>query len=233
MAVSERAPTGTSPHYLGQAGADYFACQHTGGLLRGQLNARTKFARFVRPTDVVLDFGCGGGTLLRSLECARRVGVEINSVASAEARAHGIEVFETPAEVPDGIADVVVSNHALEHVLNPVAALQTLRSKLKVSGKLILVVPLDDWRVQRALDPKDINHHLYTWTPLLLGNLLREAGYAVSDVSVLTHAWFPNWPRWIGRLPVGVFDAVCWAYSIYARRRQLLAVAVVRGVAAC
>lgn len=225
MADSGRLPEGASPHYLGQSGTNYFAYQHVGGLLRGQLNARTKFARFVRPGDVVLDFGCGGGTLLRSLECARRVGVEINPVARVEASAHGIEVFETAAEVPDAVADVIVSNHSLEHVTHPFAVLQALRGKLKARGKLVLVVPLDDWRVQRSYTPQDIDHHLYTWTPLSLGNLLSEAGCDVGEVSVLTHAWFPNWTRWLGRLPVGVFDAVCWAYSICARRRQLLAVA--------
>jgi SAM-dependent methyltransferase len=219
------APVGASTHYLGQSGVDYFAFQHQGGLLRGQLNARTKFARFIRPSDVVLDFGCGGGTLLRSLECARRIGVEINPVARAEAGSHGLEVFETAAGVPDGIADVLVSNHALEHVTNPIATLQALRTKLKAGGKLVLVVPLDDWRAQRSYNPKDIDHHLYTWTPRLLGNLLSEAGYVVKDITILTHAWFPNWPRWIGRLPVWAFDAWCWAYSIYARRRQLVAVA--------
>lgn len=225
MAKGLAAPECASPHYLGQSGKDYFAFQHQGGLLRGQLNARTKFARFVRPGDTVLDFGCGGGTLLRSLECARRIGVEINPVARAEAQSHGIEVFEMPADVPDGIATVVISNHALEHVINPAAALQALRSKLKAGGKLVLVVPIDDWRTQRCYDPKNIDHHLYTWTPRLLGNLLSETGYRVDSVTVLTHAWFPNWPRWIGRLPVGVFDAWCWAYSIYSRRRQLVAVA--------
>lgn len=225
MANGLAARDGASPHYLGQSGKDYFAFQHQAGLLRGQLNARTKFARFVRPSDVVIDFGCGGGTLLRSLQCARRIGIEINPVAGAEARSHGIEVFETPAETPDGVADVIVSNHALEHVTNPAATLQALRSKLKAGGKLVLVVPIDDWRVQRSYDPKDVDHHLYTWTPRLLGNILSEAGYVVHDITVLTHAWFPNWPRWIGRLPNGIFDAWCWAYSIYTRRRQLLAVA--------
>jgi 2-polyprenyl-3-methyl-5-hydroxy-6-metoxy-1,4-benzoquinol methylase len=227
MTAPLQAPEGASTHYLGQSGQDYFAFQHVGGLLRGQLNARTKFARFVKPTDVVIDFGCGGATLLRSLDCARRVGVELNPVARAEASSHGVEVYETVAEVPEGIADLVVSNHALEHVLNPAAVLSALRSRLKPGGKLVLCVPIDDWRARqhRRYDPKDIDHHLYTWTPLLLGHLLSEAGYVVKDVSVLTHAWFPNWPRWIGRLPVGVFDGLCWAYAVYARERQLIAIA--------
>jgi hypothetical protein len=45
-----------------------------------------------------------------------------------------------------------------------------------------LYVAIDDWRSrhQRRVDP-DINHHLYTWTPLLLANLLREAGFADPD----------------------------------------------------
>ena len=50
---------------------------------------------------------------------------------------------------------------------------------LKPGGLLVLYVPVDDWRLrrQRRVDP-DVNHHLYTWTPLLLANLLREAGFA-------------------------------------------------------
>ncbi len=217
--------TDKSAHYLGKPGEKYFAYQHQGGLLRGQLNARTKFARFVQPEHAVLDFGCGGGTLLANLTCARKLGVEINPVARAEAKSNGIEVFEALDHVPDGAVDLAVSNHALEHVFSPLEALRALRPKLKANGRLVLVVPIDDWRMQPDFDASDIDHHLYTWTPRLLGNLLSEAGYKVQEISVLTHAWFPRWEHWIGRLPDGVFDAVCWAYSAWSRRRQLLAVA--------
>ncbi len=215
-----------SPHYLGEPGQKYFQYQHQGGLLRGRLNARTKFARFVRPEHAVLDFGCGGGTLLASLDCARKLGVEINPVARAEAAAHEIEVHDSLASVPDGVADLVVSNHALEHVSNPLQALRDMRPKLKAQGKLVLVVPIDDWRGQPDFDASDIDHHLYTWTPRLLGNLLAEAGYSVNGISVLTHAWFPRWERWIDRLPSPVFDALCGAYAVVVRRRQLVAVAI-------
>jgi SAM-dependent methyltransferase len=221
--------TDKSAHYLGDQGKKYFAYQHQGGLLRGQLNARTKFARFVRPEHAVLDFGCGGGTLLANLACARKVGVEINPVAREEAKSNGVEVYESLELVPDGVLDLAVSNHALEHVFSPLEALRTLRPKLKATGQLVLVVPIDDWRVQRDFDASDIDHHLYTWTPRLLGNLLAEAGYHVKEISVLTHAWFPRWEHWIGRLPTGVFDAICWAYSACVRRRQLLAVAAPTG----
>jgi SAM-dependent methyltransferase len=219
-----------STHYLGSSGEKYFAYQHQGGLLRGKLNARTKFARFVRPEQTVLDFGCGGGTLLASLTCARKLGVEINPVARAEAASNGIEVFEALAAVPDGVVDLAVSNHALEHVFSPLDALRTLRPKLKATGQLVLVVPIDDWREQPDFDASDIDHHLYTWTPRLLGNLLSEAGFRVKEISVLTHAWFPRWERWIDRLPPGLLDAVCWAYSAWVRRRQLLAVAEPNGL---
>jgi len=218
-------PAVASSRYLGKAGEEYFAYLRQGGLVRGELNARTKFARFVKPSDVVLDFGCGEGTLLRAFQCARRLGVEVNPVARAQAKTNGVEVFETLAEIPAGSVDLAVSNHALEHVFSPVQILRDLATKLKLGGKLVLVVPIDDWRVQRTFNPKDLDHHLYTWTPLLLGNLLVEAGYQVHDISVLTHAWFPGWDRWIGRLPTWLFDAVCWGYSAYSRRRQLVAVA--------
>lgn len=216
---------GVCDHYLGEKGEAYLAWQDAGGVLDGEIESR-KFQRLIRPGDTVVDFGCGAGNLLRALRCTRRIGVEANPAALARCREAGIEAHADLAEVPDGIADVVVSNHALEHVPAPIEALRQLRTKLKPRGRLCLVLPIDDWRATRRYDPGDKNRHLYTWTPQLLGNALSEAGFRVrsSDVWIRTHAW-PKGHQFLYRhLPEPLFDLACRLYSMLLRRRELAAV---------
>jgi SAM-dependent methyltransferase len=123
--------------------------------------------------------------------------------------------------VEDNSVDIVISNHALEHVPHPLSALREIRSKLVCGGRLMLCLPFDDWRTQAHYVPDDINHHLYTWSPLLLGNLLNEAQFVVEEARVYTHAWPPRW-RWLdAHLPVGLFDAVCTYYAWRMNRRQV------------
>jgi ubiquinone/menaquinone biosynthesis C-methylase UbiE len=76
-----------------------------------------------------------------------------------------------PVNLPDRSADVVISNHALEHaVRQPIA----LRRLLRPGGCLVLMLPING--CARSGDPTERHqHHLYTWTPLLFGNLLKEA----------------------------------------------------------
>lgn len=150
--------------YEGLAGQSYYAWQRRMGLMGGHLEAR-KFASSVESHDTVLDFGCGSGAMLRWLTCARRVGIDINPAARLEAAAGGVEVYARLAEVPPSSIDVVVSNHALEHVLSPYDVLCQLLRVLVPGGRLVICVPFDDWRTQRIYDPRDINHHLFTWTP--------------------------------------------------------------------
>ncbi len=215
-----------SDHYKGEVGSRYFDWQNKNGEISGRIEAR-KFKAYVKPTDAVLDFGCGGGHILRNLDCARRVGIEINPSARIAAAELGIECYDVIAGVEDNSFDVIISNHALEHVHFPISVLWALRNKLVPSGVLVLCVPMDDWRTQRAYDRKDINHHLHTWTPQLLGNSLLEAGFNPDQFSirVLTHACYHRALRMYGKLPAFLFDMLCEMFAVVTRRRQLLAVA--------
>jgi SAM-dependent methyltransferase len=216
-----------SSHYKDASGSTYFGWQNKNAAPVSKMEAR-KFSGYIRPTDAVLDFGCGAGHILRNLACVRRVGVEINPFARAAAIQAGLECHESLAYVQDGTFDVVISHHALEHVEHPISVLRTLRSKLASSGTLVLYLPIDDWRTQREYDPADVNHHLHTWTPQLLGNSLFEAGFLPSQFSirVVRHALFPGCAATYGRLPQSLVDVLCEAFAITVKRRQLLAVAV-------
>lgn len=219
--MASSTPTyGASEHY----DADYFAWQnqHIGVKTRIKV---TRFAPYIRPTDTVLDFGCAGGGMLAALPGARKIGVELNDVARESAeREHDIEAYKNLADVPDAIADVVVSNHTLEHIAHPYAALVQLRPKLKPDGTLVLVLPIDDWRAQPRWYPGDINRHLYTWSPLNLGNLLEEAGFAPQEVRVIHQTLMRGFDKF-AKLPRPMFEAVSWAYSHVRHRQELLAAA--------
>ena len=206
--------------------AKYWEYQRPIGEIGGELDLE-KFELHVKATDVVLDYGCGGGFLLARLECRERIGIEPSRVARAHAELLGLTVYKSPAEVQDSSIDVVISNHALEHVERPLDALRELRPLLKSGGRLVIAVPLDDWRSQKAPRAGDPNHHLYTWTPLLLANLLGEAGFQVLSCEVLTEAWNARFLDFKRRLPGAVYRAATWLFALVKRRRQVIAVATV------
>ncbi|MCH7686392.1 MAG: methyltransferase domain-containing protein, partial [Planctomycetes bacterium] len=162
-----------------------------------------------------------------NLDCAERIGIEINPSARSVAKQSGLSVFESLDSVEPHSIDVTVSNHALEHVLSPYECLCGIRQVLKPRGRLILCVPIDDWRRQKEADPDDVNHHLYTWTPLLLGNLLLETGFQLESLRIYSHAWpEKQWQKLDQHLPVWLFDLVCRMTAWQYKRRQILAIAV-------
>lgn len=120
-AIGSRTEAATA-HY----DAGYFEWQSKIGRFGGWANV-TKFSNFIRPDFNVLDFGCGGGYLLANIDCREKIGIEVNPVARAEAQRQGIRAVEFASEVDDAWADLVISNHALEHCSNPLRELQQLR----------------------------------------------------------------------------------------------------------
>ncbi len=147
---------GTQPtlgqHYAGDAGSEYFAWQNaTSGDVGGRLNAR-KFARHVPADATVVDFGCGAGYMLQHLPGrSQRIGIEPAPAAREDALSRGLRVVASAADVLPGSVDIVVSNHALEHAVEPVGELVALRELLKPSGTLRVWVPIDDWASTRRI----------------------------------------------------------------------------------
>jgi SAM-dependent methyltransferase len=182
-----------------------------------------KFQGCVAPGQTVLDFGCGDGALLELLPGGRKIGIEISPLAREYAASRGHETYEATANVESNIADVVISHHSLEHVLSPLVELRELRRVLKPMGYLHLWLPIDDWRVQRRVGGGlDKNHHLYTWTPRLIANLLREAGFEVERVEVVTDAWHLRVTPMLRRLlPPTLHRPLGYFHALLLRSRQL------------
>ena len=192
--------------------ATYFDWQKDMGAFGG-LADLFKFSSYVKSTDRVIDFGSGGGFLLKNLRCRDKIGLEINASARAEASTHEIKSVANADYVPDDWADVIISNHALEHVTYPLHDLKKLYHKLKPNGKIIFVTALER---STKYDPNDVSKHLYTWSEMNLGNLFTAAGFDVIEVQEIKHRWPPK-SQLIWRLAGKAgFDL---ASRIYARLR--------------
>jgi SAM-dependent methyltransferase len=219
-----RGATGPADHYRDARGRTYFARQAAAGTRAAYMN-RFIWAPHVRADDDLVEFGCGGGDLLNSLPARRKVGIEINPAAAERARAFGLEVHERLDALPAASFDTAISSHALEHVESPVAILRELRRVLRPGGRLVLLLPLDEWRNagQRHFRAGDMDMHLYAWTPLTLGNLLTVSGFRPDDVSVLAHAWPPRLADALWNRSERLFHLAARATSVLLKQRQLLA----------
>ena len=195
-----------------QYGEEYFKYQFEIGRFGGWANL-TKFSKYIHPRMKVLDFGCGCGHLLANINCKEKLGIEINPVARAEAENSGIRTVASASEIEDGWADVIVSNHALEHCRYPLQSLQALLPKVAPAGIAVFVVPCEAIKNKYRRD--DPNHHLYSWSPMSLANLFAEAGFTVVESKPYIHYWPPRFiPRLLrsvgGR---GLFEVGCRIYG--------------------
>lgn len=197
-----------SKHY----NQEYFDWQSSIGQFGGWANL-PKFVQFIKPEDTVLDFGCGGGWLLKNISCRRKVGIEINPAAAKIAEENGIEVYLSIESVQDDSVDVVISNHSLEHTLNPIKELQLLGSKLHENGTIIFVVPCES--IHNKYKPGDINHHLYTWNPMCLGNLFTEAGFKVIESAPFLSSWSPRFALIAKIGGRRAFEFVCQTFALF------------------
>jgi len=213
--------------YFGKRGNLYYQNQSRNGAAWGKIRART-FIPYIDERHDVLDFGCGGGFVLDAISCRQKIGVEINPTARDAANEKGVKCFESLESISDSSVDVVISNHCLEHLGQPIETLLGLRRVLKEGGRLIIVVPIDDWRNQMEVVEDDVDFHLYTWTPKLLGNMVTLAGYRLDAVKI----WVQYQPvlRFLPNLyesiPGWLFNLIMRTHSALRRRREIVAVAL-------
>jgi len=207
--------TELSSHY----NSDYSVGQIADAKISGEADAR-KFSPFIDSDDAtVLDFGCGPGGVLRNLTATRKIGVEPNQSLHRILLDSNIEVMSSTAEacelLGEGVCDYIISNHALEHVRNPVQEINNLRYLLKKGGMIILFVPFEG--LNNKFEQDDKNRHLYTWSPKNLGNLFLEVG---GWDEIDAQKFLPKWPpfhRYIYHMGWPVFESLSAIYGFFSR----------------
>jgi 2-polyprenyl-3-methyl-5-hydroxy-6-metoxy-1,4-benzoquinol methylase len=158
---------------------------------RGGLVARARYAtlrRFLKPADVILDVGSGGGELVYLL---RGLGYDARGIEPNEGYArYAKEELQLPIAIgffkelslSEQIYDVITLYHVLEHLEDPFGTLAGLRPLIRPGGRLVIEVPnVED----TSGEPAHRFHfaHLYNFNPATLAALARKAGYAVRETS--------------------------------------------------
>lgn len=104
-----------------------------------------------RPTDRVLDVGCGSGQFAVAIapRVAEVVGMDLTPAMLDKARAHqaqaGVanvtwqEADSTALPVADGAVDIVTSRSMLHHAADPAATLKEMRRACAVGGRIAVL----------------------------------------------------------------------------------------------
>lgn len=204
--------------------SNYFNYQKQIGEFGGRANL-FKFEKHISNSDKVLDFGCGGGFLLKNIKCQEKTGVEINKVARDFCNdVNNINCFEKIDEIQDNTFDVIISNHCLEHVDSPIKILKQLYNKLKKDGKIIIVVPNHTNNVR--FKSNDIDFHFYSFSPANLGNILIYSGFNLISANNLRHTWPPKYLLIEKYFKLSVFHFLSKVFSFLNNKtKQTIAIA--------
>lgn len=77
-------------------------------------------------------------------------------------------------ELPTGPFNYIFSSHCLEHLTNPVAALEHWKSRLTVGGVLFLYLPHPDMTYWL---PQHNRKHLHSWRPADMARIVKDLGF--------------------------------------------------------
>lgn len=134
----------------------------------------------------LLDVGCGDGSVLMLAESKgwEAVGVDVDPDAVAHARRRGLTAHSgrlADQRFAEAAFDLVLMNHVIEHVHDPLGTLKEIRRILRPDGQLVVTTPnADSWghrhfgRHWRELDPP---RHLWIFNARALAVLAKRAGF--------------------------------------------------------
>lgn len=180
--------------------------------------------------QTVVEIGAGMGNMSRHLSRRRKAYVATD--ISDEYLEHlrnmfrhrpSVWVRKLDAAQPEDFAaletqtDTVVCLNVLEHIENDAAALDSIRTLLKPSGRLILLVP-NDPHAYGTID-REIGH-FRRYTPAHLRKLLTETGYEVEAILNFNRISMPGWrftgqirkARTLSRFALKIFDRFVWLW---------------------
>lgn len=152
-------------------------------MFQKRVNLAKKFAKKGR----VLDIGASNGGLLDLFkkEGWETWGVE-PSQSSNLARKKGHKVireFFEKASLPKNYFDLVIMNHTLEHLENPIRVLNKIHTLLKEKSVVFIDVPNAGGLAARVLGKRwpflAPEEHLHQFTRMSLDKLLKDSGFRV------------------------------------------------------
>jgi 2-polyprenyl-3-methyl-5-hydroxy-6-metoxy-1,4-benzoquinol methylase len=141
------------------------------------------------PGGTLLDVGCSTGDVVAAAAAAgmRARGIDPDPRAIAVGRSAGRAVEAQALTAVDGRFDVILMNHALEHVHDPDAFLRAARERLALGGRLVVNVPnRQGWPARLMRDqwagwlPAE---HVFHYTPRAMRALAARTGLRVERLT--------------------------------------------------
>jgi len=134
----------------------------------------------------VLDFGCGPGWMLRSLNGNfQKVGIENSRLARVQAGKH-FDVYPSIIDISVNF-DLIIINHVIEHLVNPIETMIELCKLLAPNGRIVVGTPnftsamavLFKEKYRMLNEPSHIS--LFSLDSIL--RLLRDLGMQIESVT--------------------------------------------------
>lgn len=126
---------------------------------------------------VIYDLGCG-----RHKTLSRMIGIDTKRVADIRASIDDLPMIKSDT------ADVVVSRHSLEHLIDPIKALTEWERILKPLGRMIIILP--DHEFVDTLDFQMSNgKHLHAYTRHSFMNLMVVMRFGVIELATVMKGW--------------------------------------------
>lgn len=151
---------------------------------------------YLKPTQDVLDIGCGAGTL--SYYLAQKThsvcGIDISELAidkcnetkkSLDLKNIEFKVMNFPYEIPKKKYDLIICFEVIEHLQEDELALEQIYSLLNPNGLLILSTPSLNAPLHRLGYTKEFDKkvgHLRRYTENELVKMFRSAGFSILSV---------------------------------------------------
>lgn len=151
-----------------------------------------------RKIDNCLDIGCSTGTLLKNISTAygentQRHGLEFNDnyrnyalskgYVSSKEYAYNVPVEQLDLQETERF-DLITLVHVLEHMHNPLSALQTIWKRLADDGIFYVEVPNLKTPYGDLKKSYFAIYHLYYFSDKTLKQLLRKSGFEILETKV-------------------------------------------------
>lgn len=207
---------------------------------RHEAKVRLRFVQRRRSAGRLLEIGPAAGYFLEAAQESgfQVAGVEPSPEMAREAAARvGDTVTAMPVEKarlePEAF-DVACAWHVLEHLVDPLEALQAVRVSLREGGCLFVEVP--NFASERARREGrewlglDLEHHVAQYSPEALTALLLRAGFGEPVLETVPWAAYRTWPHALLSYGRHATKVRGWPCGAHPRKHDLLrAAATARG----
>jgi SAM-dependent methyltransferase len=142
------------------------------------------FSRWIKPSDTILDLGCGYGEFINNAKATKKYGMDLNPSSKSQLE-DDVEFFEQdcslPWPLPENSLDVVFTSNFFEHLPTKHVLQSTLVEAfrcLKPNGRLIALGPNIKYLEGEYWDFFD---HYLPLTEMSLAELLSLSGFRVEQ----------------------------------------------------